>query len=160
MALDNDSIRGADRLIKRLDTLRQQYDISDMMEGVAQLMLRRTQQRFDRQVDPEGNPWAPLAPSTLVRRRKGYAGKPPLVRTGALRGAIAIIKGGTGSVFTNTGAGFRIGVQNPDIAAYAAVQSRGSRHVPARPFLGVSDLDVRAVDGFIRRRVIQAEAIA
>ena len=160
MALDNDSIRGADRLMRRIATLRENYDISDMMEGVSKLLLTRTLARFDKQVGPDNDPWEALKPNTLQRRRRDFAGKPPLVRTGKLRGAIGIIKGGSGSVFTNTGAGFRIGIQNPDIAAYAAVQSRGSRHVPARPFLGISDLDARAVDGFLRRRVEKAEAEA
>lgn len=160
MALDNDSIRGADRLVTRLRTLREQYDISDMMDGVAKLLLERTLDRFDRQVAPDGEPWADLLPTTLARRRKDYSGKPPLVRTGKLRASIGAIKGGSGSVFTNTGAGVRIGIQNPEIAAYAGVQTRGNRHVTARPFLGVSDLDVRAVDGFLRRRIAKAEAAA
>jgi len=60
-------------------------------------------------------------------------------------------------MFTNTGAGIRIGITDPDIATYGVVQNRGNGRVPARRFLGIGRLDVKAVDSKLRRIAAQLE---
>jgi hypothetical protein len=85
-----------------------------------------------------------------------------LVRTGKLRGSIKLIRGSVdGATFTNTGGGIRIGIEDPEIAAYARVHNRGfpAKKIPARQFLGVSRNDIKAVDGLLRRKAKQIEAL-
>jgi hypothetical protein len=100
-----------------------------------------------------------LAESTLRRKAAlGYGNEQKLVRKGTMRDAIQIIRGGiTGATFTNTGAGVRIGIQDPEIAKYARIQNRGNHHIPARRFLGIGRLDVKSVDSLLRRKAREAE---
>ena len=122
------------------------------------MLLRRTLERFDREVDPDGTPWKPLAPATvIIKRRLGFGHKGKLKRTEALRRSIRVIRGGLGTVYTNTGAGFRIGVDDPKVVEYARVQNSGADRIPARRFLGIGRLDVKAVDSLLRRKAQQIE---
>lgn len=159
MAKDTRYVGGARKLARRIQTIRRNTQLPPLLDEIGGLLLRRTLDRFDKEVAPDGTPWAPLAPATLERRKRlGYENNPKLVRTQTLRNSIQLIKGDvTESVFTNTGAGVRIGVQDPEVAAYASVQNNGNTRIPARRFLGVSALDVRAVDGFLRRRARKIE---
>lgn len=81
-----------------------------------------------------------------------------LVRTGKLRASIRMIRGGAGAMYTNTGAGFRIGIQDPEVAEYARYQQNGvPGRIPARRLIGIGRLDVKAVDSLMRRRAAQLE---
>lgn len=160
MALDTRFVRGADKLQTRIATIRQSLQIAAFTEEVGQLLLRRTLERFEREVDPDGRPWAPLKATTL--RRKAYAGygnRKKLQRTGKLKSSIRVIRGGAGTTFTNTGAGLRIGIQDPEVAIYGKIQNTGNGRIQARRFLGVSALDVRAVDSLLRRKAREIESI-
>lgn len=160
MALDTKFVRGADRLAARIQTIRATLALPAMTETIGQLLLRRTRERFAREVDPDGRPWEPLAASTLRRKRKEFGDTQILVRTGALRDSIDIIRGDvTGKTFTNTGAGVRIGVDSEEVSEYARVHRRGmrSKNLPVREFLGIGRLDVKAVDSLLRRKAKQIE---
>jgi phage virion morphogenesis protein len=108
-------------------------------------MLKRTQKRFLNEVDPDGKPWKPLDPST--RKKYGTAGPDQiLIDSGNMARDIQIIRGrtakGPGTVRVNTGAGFSIGTPN---TKYAALHQLGSEDVPARPFLGITNEDIRSL---------------
>lgn len=158
MADDTKFVDGAAKLSRRIKTIRERLSVPALVPEIGELLLRRTLDRFDREVTPDGQPWKQLADSTLKRR--GYLigiGKKMLVREGDLRASIQIIKGGYGSTFTNTGAGLRIGIdgnarskEGKSIAKYGAIQNI------TRQFLGIGRLDIKAVDGFLRR---QAERV-
>lgn len=168
MATDTQFVRGAERLSQRIATIRAKLSLPVMTEQIGDLLLKRTQARFDRQVDPDGMAWKPLAEYTLRRKQQeGYGSKNILVRTEALRKAIKLIRGrADGTIFTNTGAGVRIGIdpkavsvvptkkgsRTERVADYAIVHQKGSKNVPKRRFLGIGRLDVKAVDTFLRRR--------
>lgn len=159
MANDTRYVRGAERLSRRIATIRANLNVQDIVGEVGNLLLKRTQERFDREVTPDGVPWVPLKRSTIERKRRaGYGDKGKLKRTEALRKSIRIIKGGAGTTFTNTGAGLRIGVEDPEIVPRAVAQNRGTGRIPARRFLGIGRLDVKAVDGLLRRRAAKMEA--
>lgn len=162
MALDTKYVRGADRLQQRIATIRANLNLPAMVEEIGALLLRRTKERFEAETDPDGNRWEPLKNQTLARRQRGGFDGKMLQRTQALKNAIALIKGGAGSTFVNTGAAVRIGIQDPRIAAYARVQQQGlpSKHIPARRFLGIGRLDVKAVDSLLRRKAQQIEDTA
>lgn len=158
MAADTEFVGGADKLAARLRTIRANLNLPAFSTEIMLLLKKRTLDRFDKEVDPDGNPWKPLTEATLAtKRRKGYGDKGKLKRTLALRNAIRIIRGGSGSIFTNTGAGGRIGVEDPKIATYGRYQNNGTRKIPARRFLGIGRLDIKAVDSLMRRKAIQLE---
>lgn len=112
--------------------------------ALEQRMLKRTQDRFLREIDPDGKPWPPLDPAT--RKKEGTAGPNQiLIDTGTLARSIRILKGTTantpGSVKVPTGAGFSIGSTLP----YAAVHQKGLGRVPVRRFLGIGKGDIRSM---------------
>jgi len=160
VAEDTKFVRGAAKLSQRIKTIRNSIALPSMVEEITDLLLKRTWRRFDRQVDPNENKWEPLKESTISeKKRSGFGDQPTLVRTKAMRKAIHAIRGGFGSTYFNTGAGGRIGIDDPEITEYARVQNKGdkSHNIPARRFLGLGALDIRAVDGLMRRKGKQLE---
>ncbi len=109
-------------------------DLSDTFRDIGEHLLNATQARFDREIDPAGNPWAPLKPETKARkRRNGYRDKIMQMR-GHLRDHL---------VMQADPDGVEIGTNR----IYGATHQFGdaSRGIPARPFLGVSDDDAEAI---------------
>lgn len=157
MVADTRFVSGAEKLGRRIATIRANLNLPNMVDEIGTLLLKRTLTRFDAEVDPDGNPWAPLKQTTILRRRSmGLGPTPKLVRTRDLRSAIKLIKGGIqGAIFSNTGAGVRIGIDDPEIAKYGRVQNYGDGRVIARRFLGIGRLDVKAVDSLLRRKAVQ-----
>lgn len=166
---DTRQVQGATALAKKLRTIRANARTALLDGQIMRLLLRNNQERFRRQVDPDGKPWTPLSPITVEsKRRKQRAGEAlrgsasrVLVQTGALRGAIAILKGiNPGGFGINTGAGGRIGIADPDIASYGAKHQTGlGRRLPRRRFLGVSKADIVAVDSLLKRAIIQKSGL-
>lgn len=156
---DTRFVHGAQRLGQRIATIRANLRLPSMVAEISELLLKRTLQRFDSERDPERRRWSPLTTYTLVRRlAEGYPEGPILRRSGELRGAIHIIRGSAaGSVYTNTGAQSRIGIDDPSIVPYAAAHQNGAPGLPKRRFLGISRLDVKAVDSLLRRKAAQIE---
>lgn len=158
MATDQRVVRGHEALTRRINTIRANLGLPAMVQEIGALLHRRTLERFDREVTPDYVPWVELSPATLaIKRRLGYGHKGKLQRTGKLRAAIRIIRGGLGTVYTNTGAGLRIGVDDPRVAEYAREQNDGTSRIPARRFLGIGALDVKAVDSLMRRKARSLE---
>lgn len=159
MAIDTEFVRGADKLKRRISTIRTTLALPALTESIGQLLLRRTLDRFDREVSPNNEAWAPLKEETERRKKRDGFSRGKLKRTLALRNSIKLIRGGAGTFYTNTGAGVRIGVEDPEIAEYGGVQNRGSKTIPARQFLGIGRLDIKAVDSLLRRKAAQLEAL-
>lgn len=154
MINDTPYVRGAQRLGQRIASIRAAYALPPLVDEISALLLKRTLERFDREVDPDNRPWRPLTAYTLQRREKeGYGPGPILQRTKTLRSSIRVIRGAAvGATYANTGAGSRIGVDDPETVQRAAVHNKGSAHIPARRFLGIGRLDVKAVDSLLRRK--------
>ena len=157
---DTRFVRGAEKLAQRIRTLRANLALPAMVDEIGALLLRRTQDRFNKEVDPDGVKWVRLAPTTIeTKLRLGYGGKTKLKRTEALYKSIKLIRGSVaGTIFTNTGAGVRIGIDDPQQVVVGRVQNNGNRNIPARRFLGVGALDVKSVDSFLRRKAEKALA--
>ncbi|OIO58123.1 MAG: phage virion morphogenesis protein, partial [Proteobacteria bacterium CG1_02_64_396] len=94
---------------------------------VGEVMLNRTLERYDQQVDPEGRPWLDLAESTLRRKP---AGLPILVLDGFMRDSFS---------YTADGSGMALGTNKIQAATHQFGDD--SRGIPERPFLGVNDED-------------------
>jgi len=109
-------------------------DLSDTFRDIGEHLLNATQARFDREIDPAGNPWTPLKPKTKAsKRRKGYRDKIMQMR-GHLRDHL---------VMQADPDGVEIGTNR----IYGATHQFGdaSRGIPARPFLGISEDDTQYI---------------
>lgn len=152
---DTAFVGGAQKLRQRIRTITRNLALPVLTEEIGDLLYMRTMRRFRAEVDPDGRRWADLAPSTLRRKASmGLADTQKLERRGYMMKAIKKITGRTAdSTFFNTGAGVRIGIDDPGIAEYARAQNRGVKgRIPARRFLGIGRLDVKAVDSLLRRK--------
>jgi phage virion morphogenesis protein len=122
-------------LMEKFDLDRSQ----DLMESVGRTMRLQNARRFAQEVDPDGAPWRPLAPSTIAR--KGSSGI--LKDTGAL-GAFSV---------TASRLEARVG-SKPFYAPFH--QYGGSRAgwpngcPPKRTFLGINDQDVKQIEQVVQ----------
>ena len=53
-----------------LELIRRLGDVSTPLNDIAEYLHLSTDDRFRRKVGPDGSPWAPLAPSTLARKKR------------------------------------------------------------------------------------------
>lgn len=153
---DTRTVTGATAAIQKLHRLRDEVLELAVDQDVRQLLLLRVRGRFEMGVDPQGNPWASLLEKTIEKkRRKGYPyPEKPLQASLRLKNAIAIISGSNQGLFAGaTGAGFRIGIEDPIAAQYGRIQNYGTSVLPARKFIGLGPLDTRAVQALLNRRL-------
>lgn len=153
---DSRNVTGAEKLARRIKTIRASLAIGPMVNEIGDLLLRRTLKRFDEETAPDGTKWKPLKPETQRRRAwLGVMSPRMLVNTGNLRSSITIIRGNaTEALYANTGAGVRIGIEGgTEEAEYGRHINYGTRKMRARRFLGIGPLDIKAVDAFLRRQV-------
>lgn len=130
-----------------------------LKDKVPPLLLRRTKDRFNRQVDPNERPWQELADSTLERRRRGGNFRRKILhQTERLKRGIALIRG-RAALAVNTGAEIRIGVKDAVAAAYGRYHQRGEGGQVQRRFLGIGRADVRAVDLLLKNAIIRANGL-
>lgn len=158
-------------------------DFSPVMKIIGEYMVRSTENRFNRQGPaPDGSPWAPLAASTLKRKKHPKI----LTESGALRGDIHYGLLGTHGVAIGTSGRIpyaaiqqlggtitrkaRIGVLafkkkggflsraaagKQKTAVRVAFANYGAREtqIPARPYLGVSTMDSEKIVGIVNRYI-------
>lgn len=161
-------------VLERLRQIAARVDnMAPAMRAIGEIMAESTQQRFSSSTGPDGERWKPNELSTVLARLGSIAGayskktgrltkkgagaitsKKPLVDTGILQDTIRyqLTPGGNGvEIGTNRFAG--------EWDGGAAVHQFGNRKgtIPARPFLGLSASDERAVldvlDRFLRQAV-------
>lgn len=113
-----------DGLDEALGTLRllatKGEDLAPMLDDLGQDEVARVVQRFEQSRSPDGTAWQAL------KRPRPRGGDRPLQDTGVLMGSI------TAQMHGNT---LQIGTATD----YAHYHQFGTQHIPARPFLGVSD---------------------
>lgn len=138
-------------------------DMRPLMQDIGEHLAETTKQRFATSTAPDGSRWAPNAQSTYVNllgKFKGASGKDGrLNKSGSARamGKKPLI-GETRSLSTTIN--YRAGSDFAEIGSpmiYAAVQQFGAAgrsftggktpwaDIPARPFLGISDADAKAI---------------
>ena len=103
------------------------------MASIGEYMLRRTDERFSAEEDPEGNPWQPLSPATLKKKKHTKI----LTESSNLRSRI-VYDADVDSVALGTN------------VIYGAIHQLGGKAgkghkvtIPARPYLGVNDEDLK-----------------
>ena len=117
------TISGLDEAIARLDEIGQRArDLRPVLAVAAEDLKTLVDDSFEQSRAPDGSPWAPLASSTVARRRQGSS--KPLIDTGRLRNSINASSGPSS---------LKVGTNVP----YAAYHQFGTEDIPARPFLPV-----------------------
>lgn len=106
-----------------LRVLSQKFDSLDRPVAESILyMERETKLNFARQSDPDGAPWAPLAASTLRRKKTGAI----LRKTGALAGSVQGRPSGLSGTVT-------VGID------YGIYHQTGTSKMPQRKIIGISE---------------------
>lgn len=144
------------------------------LREIGEALLISHHERFDAERAPDGSPWAPLSDETLrrkmlrgVKRTKGQKHKSLTTRAGHTKaGAIRALAGTKTLVLDGylkdllryqvTGASLELGTDR----IYGATHQFGDpkRHIPARPFLGVSASDRAAIAAILTEHLRRALA--
>ena len=118
------TLRGLSAIKDRLKRLERRLD--DPRTALAVVgadLMERVEEGFEREHDPYGLPWKPLAPATLERRRKGGEGAKILQDTGVMRRSL----------------NYRVVGRNAVAVGFAdrkaAWHQEGTDRIPARPML-------------------------
>lgn len=103
-------------------------EITDLSQGMNQIGDRLTDlfggQVFASRGGAIGQPWQPLASSTVISKARRWAGRPPLVRTGLMQRS-----------FVATAGRMRVEITNRD--PKFAFHQQGTRHIPARTMMAI-----------------------
>lgn len=131
-------------------------NIKPAMEGIGQILVSNTQQRFVDQEDPDNHEWDKLSDFTLARRRKGGAGAQILRDTGRLASSInyKVVGGsvelGTNVVYAGT---HQFGAKKGSYGKTKKGRPIPWGDVPARPFFGYNDADQEDVLELLQRYI-------
>ncbi len=125
--IDDDSVQASFRRLLELGG-----DASDVTEEIREALLISHQDRFDQQVDPDGEPWAPLSPAYKKQKEKKRPGKGILVYDEIM--SLLVSEATDDEVRIGTG---------PQSKDYAAAQNFGyaPNNLTSRTFLGFSEQD-------------------
>ena len=124
-------------------------DLTDYWDSVGKYMEKKTiQERFEKEQAPDGTKWKPLSPARIKQRLKRHkrGNMKILSDTGELR-----------RIHYEAGKNY---VQIGTNVKYAKVHQFGSKkkNIPARPFLGVNEYELRHIKGmltsYIKRHIL------
>ncbi|WP_273152819.1 phage virion morphogenesis protein [Methylophaga thiooxydans] len=107
-------------------------DLEPAFIDIGEGLLNSTHDRWDQQVDPEGNPWEPLDPKYQARKKKN-ADK-VLVLEGFMRDTLA---------YNTSSQSMEMGTNLIQGATHQFGDD--DRGIPARPYLGVSEDDEQMI---------------
>lgn len=155
----------------------EERDTTDLHRDIGEHLVNSTDERFEQQKSPDGAPWAPLSPATLIsayqRKRKanrafkrgrggtreetaGFArfkANKKILQDkgirGGLRGSINY-RAEDGSVAIGANKIYAAAHQR-GLGQRSSLNKRGFGKLPARPFVGVSDEDQTVITGIVRR---------
>lgn len=122
------------------------------MKDAGEYMQGAVDDRFASQSDPQGRPWEPNTPTTLLRKRNPrILHESPLLRNSIhYRATDTEMRQGTNLVYA---AAQHFGMKQ----GYAGTTSRGAPipwgDIPARAFLGFSPADQREIGQIIERHI-------
>lgn len=123
-------LRGISALRHRLIRMADKGKERAALEDIGRAVHRLTMKRFETETDPWGRAWAPLAPSTVARRRQGS--RRILQDTGTLKRSFAWeVRGHAVAVGT-----FGVpGLRRDKYPHYAVFHQFGTERMPARKML-------------------------
>lgn len=118
-------------------------DLTAPLAVIGEKLLRSHKGRFDRQVDPDGRPWATLSPTYRARKRRN-------------QDKILILDSYLKDLLRHQvhGASLELGTDR----IYGATHQFGDdeRNITERPFLGLSDGDRRMVVDVLNKHLARA----
>jgi phage virion morphogenesis protein len=104
-------------------------DLRPALRSIGEYLLLETRDRYDAGVDPQGRPWAPLAAATIAQKQRDRTPfQKVLLRYGTLR-----------ETLTYEVTGQTLAVGSPQ--AYAVYHQFGTKNMPQRQILGLSQAD-------------------
>lgn len=123
------STDGLDEALLKLRMLAAKGEnLSPMLDELGDDEVERVMRRFEHSKAPDGTPWQPLKrPRPLRQGQRGIGGDQPLMNIGNLYNSIEAQVIGKHRLQIGTA------------TDYAHYHQFGTQHIPARPFLGVSD---------------------
>ncbi len=139
LSVDSHQVLDAiDRLLERVENPKPAFwEIAGYLE-------RRHLERFNQEVDPDGNPWEELAPATKKQKNKGYYVDGVLVPLRSPdRTLLGLQWNLQDQIVTDADTySAMFGIGN-DSEQYAPTHHFGDprRNIPARPLLGIGDED-------------------
>ncbi|GAB4481864.1 MAG: phage virion morphogenesis protein [Burkholderiaceae bacterium] len=170
-----------DRAVLRVlsDLLRRVSDPAPALRDIGEYLVASTRRRFGAGLAPDGTPWAPNSPVTIMRHLGKYGGSfrrrgGGLTKKGAARAAAKRpLIGETRRLSSEIA--YRLiprGVEVGSSLVYSAVQQLGARRgqfgrtrrgapipwgdIPARPFLGISTQDRDRIIAIIADAILRA----
>jgi phage virion morphogenesis protein len=148
--VEDESVRLALR-----DLAKRAANLQPAFEEIGASLVTSTQQRFEDQVDPEGQPWPALAESTQQKK----------VSRGRVRGSENILRVGGDLYRSITYLARADEVSVGSNRRYAAIQQLGGQagrgkavYVPPRPYLGLSEDDRQEIHQILLDHLALAEA--
>lgn len=116
-------------LQQQFDRLRARLggDLTPLMSAIGGVLESSTRERFESKRDPQGISWEQLKPQTRDAKRTDK---------GRLRGGILVDRGGLRKSITYHATSQSVAVGTD--RHYGRYHQEGTRHMPARPFLGLS----------------------
>jgi phage virion morphogenesis protein len=132
LTFDLREVEGLAKLLERAKL--SPNDRMQLLKNIGQEVEAQTQERFDSQIDPEGNRWKDLSEKTKQYYAKYFPGqrRSILVGEGSLRDSL---ESQVDSWSVMVGA----------TKVYAATHQFGRGKIPARPYLGLSIADVEDI---------------
>ena len=115
-------------------------DLKGYWDLVGRFMEKRTiKERFDKEQTPDGTKWQPLSPARVKQRLKKH--KKGNFKILSDEGYLRRIHYEAGKNYVQIGTNVK----------YAKVHQYGSkkRNIPARPFLGVNEYELRHIKGML-----------
>lgn len=120
-------------------------NLKPVMNTIGGIIESSTRRRIaETKTAPDGTPWQGLSAKTLAQKT-GKSGKTRggiLVDTGSLMRSITH-EASANSVIVGSG------------MLYARWHQQGAKHLPARPFLGLSETDVRDINEHLDARIAE-----
>ena len=107
-------------------------DPTEILDSLVPIIQDGEREQFLSQVSPSGSSWEPLAPVTVAR--KGFSAI--LIDTGRLFESVTTPNGTRDTIWETSAAGSYL-VFGTDVP-YARFHQTGTRKMPARPFMGIS----------------------
>jgi phage gpG-like protein len=132
-------------------------DLTPIWPYVGNYLARVTRQQFSTKGRRSGDPWVPLAPSTLREKRlKGWP-RSPLVRTGEMKGTLTS-RPMEVEVYNRRTAEF--GTNNKKaVWQHFGTFRNGKRHIPPRRIVAVTDFDRVQIARIIKRHLDKKSGI-
>lgn len=146
------------------------YDMTPVMGRIADILRDNAEDRFAAQTAPDGSPWAPRSPVTILRylaSGEGFGGI--LHRTGRMRQTLGTDFGRDFAEVSSAAvqsAAMQFGMARGYAGTHEGTDRNGRKfrvqtpwgNIPARPFLGISDKDEADILALVARYMDDASA--